>query len=95
MNRQTLGALVALNLVLVLALAVVGMTPQPAAAQNFVRPQYMMISGDVPGRVEATIYVVELSTSRVAAIIFRSADNRFEVLANPQPMMPDIENVPR
>ncbi|MCX5658286.1 MAG: hypothetical protein NTW19_01020 [Planctomycetota bacterium] len=95
MNRQTLGALVALNLVLVLALAIVGFTPQPAAAQNFVRPQYMMIAGEVPGRVEATIYVIELASSRVAAIIFRSSDNRFEVLAQPQPMMPDMEAVPR
>lgn len=95
MNKQTLGALVALNLVLLVALAAVAFAPQQAQAQNFVRPQYVMIAGEVPGRVENTIYVVELASSRVAAVIFRSSDNRFEVLAQPQPMMPDLSAVPR
>ncbi len=90
MNKQSLGALIALNVVLVVALALVGLSPQPAAAQAFVRPQYAMISGAVPGRVEAAIYIVELNSARVAAVIFRSSDNTFEVQAPPQSMVQDF-----
>jgi hypothetical protein len=82
MNKRSLGALVALNVVLVVALALVTLLPQPAAAQAFGRSQYIMVAGNVVGRdQESMIYIIDVSTGRVAAIIFRGADNTFEPIA--------------
>jgi hypothetical protein len=94
MNKQTLGALVALNLALLAALLVVGTPTQQANAQVFVRPQYAMIAGAVPGRIERAIYVVDLNHARVAAVIFRSSDNTFETVAEPQSMAGDLGQMP-
>lgn len=78
MNKQSLGALLALNGVLLAALAVIGLTPQPAPAQQFVRSQYIMVAGDVVGRAEQAIYVIELNTGRVAALIFNGSNKTLE-----------------
>ncbi|MCC7193627.1 MAG: hypothetical protein IT444_12700 [Phycisphaeraceae bacterium] len=82
MNKRSLGALIALNIVLVVALALVSFLPQPAAAQAFGRAQYIMVAGSAVGReLESVIYIIELNTGRVAAIIFRGSDNTFEPIA--------------
>lgn len=82
MNKRSLGALIALNLVLLVALVVVGLTPQPAAAQFAARGDYMMIAGAVAGReAQASVYIIERNTQRMLALMFRSSDNQFEVIA--------------
>lgn len=82
MNKRSLGALIALNFVLVVALSLVSFLPQPAAAQAFGRSQYIMVAGNAVGReLESVIYIIELNTGRVAAIIFRGGDNTFEPIA--------------
>ncbi|MCE9589623.1 MAG: hypothetical protein K8S99_03770 [Planctomycetes bacterium] len=84
MNRQSLGALVALNIVLLAALLVVALTPSRAQAQAFNRPQYLMVTGDVTGRVnESIVYVIDLTSARIGAIIFSSANNNIEVVTRP------------
>ena len=80
MNKRSLTALIALNVVLVAALAVVNLAPQPASAQSFVRAQYMMVAGDAVGRPEQVIYIIEVTTGRVAAIIFNGSNNTFDIL---------------
>lgn len=83
MNRQTLGALIALNIALFVALLVVTVSPQRAEAQLGVsRAQYIMLTGDVVGRKnEAVIYVVDLTNARIASLIYSSATKRVEIIA--------------
>lgn len=82
MNRKTLNALIALNVVLIGALAILGLTPTPQAdAQGIGRtPEYMMVAGDTFGREEQTIYIVELSTARMVGVIYRGNDKVLEVI---------------
>ena len=49
MNKQSLGALVALNIVLLVALVMVSVAPEPAYGQ-LRRAEYIMVSGNVTGR---------------------------------------------
>jgi hypothetical protein len=81
MNRQTLAALVVLNIVLLVALVVVGPASTPVAAQGFGQQQYIMVSGQAVGRQDQNaIYVIEVSSGRIAALLFHSADNRLEII---------------
>jgi hypothetical protein len=85
MNRRSLGALIALNLALSAALALITLaSPSPAEAQlGGPRPQYTMIAGAATGRDnQAMIYIIETTTGRVLATFFNSANNRFEVMAS-------------
>ena len=44
--------------------------------------QYLMIAGDVTGRdSQAAVYIVELSTGRVAAIMFNGSNKTLEIIA--------------
>ncbi len=82
MNRRSLGALIALNLVLVIALAMVSLTAQPAAAQFGGGSDYIMISGQVTGRQsQNVVYVVETNSARMIALFFNSANNQLSVIA--------------
>ncbi len=81
MNRKTLRALTVLNVVLLIALGVVGLSPEPAQAQ-LSRAEYIMISGDVLGRdSQAMVYIVDLASNRIAAVIFNSSNNRLDIIA--------------
>ncbi len=81
MNRRSLGALIALNLVLVIALAMVSLTAQPAAAQFGGGSDYIMISGRVTGRQsQNVVYVVETNSARMIALFFNSANNQLSVI---------------
>ncbi len=81
MNRKTLRVLAVLNVVLLIALGVVGLSPTPAQAQ-LARAEYLMLSGDVLGRTQqAMVYIVDLASNRIAAVIFNSSNNKFEVVA--------------
>ncbi len=77
MNQRSLAALIALNVVLLAALAVTVLSPQPAAAQPRTRPgEYLMISGSSPGRQQQDlIYILELKTTRMAVLIYNSAND--------------------
>lgn len=81
MNKKTLRALAVLNVVLLTALAIVGLTPQPAQGQ-LARAEYLMVSGEVQGRTQqAMIYVVDLASNKIAAIIFNTSNNKLQVVA--------------
>ena len=78
MNRRTLRALLALNVVLLVALVLVGLTPAPAQGQ-FSRPEYVMVSGRVVGRnQQAAVYILDLANARIAAVMYNSSNDRFE-----------------
>ena len=84
MNRRSLGALIALNLALTAALALVTLsTPAPAQAQlGAMRAQYTMIAGAASGRDnQQMIYIIEINTGRVMAAFFNTANNQVEVMA--------------
>lgn len=80
MNRRSLAALVALNIALLIALLVVHLSPSQALAQGGGRRDYIMLSGAVVGReAQEVIYIIELRSSKMAAVIYNSATNTFEV----------------
>ena len=82
MNKRSLGALIVLNLVLVVAIAVVSLSPQPAAAQLGGINDYVMIAGQVSDRNnQNVVYIVQTNTQRMIAVIFNSSNNTFDVIA--------------
>ena len=71
MNRQTLAGLVAINLVLLTALAWFSLTPatQPAHAQMGARAgDYVMVAGQRQGRNWATIFIIDLANGAVLTV---------------------------
>jgi hypothetical protein len=82
MNRKTLQALIALNVVLLAAVAMIGLTPTPPAEAQRLgsTPEYMMVAGQTFDRQEQTIYIVELSTARMLGVIYRGNDKQLEVV---------------
>jgi hypothetical protein len=80
MNRKTLRALLALNVVLLVALVLVGLTPTPAQGQGqFGRSQYSMVAGLTAGRKQqAVIYIFDLANARIAAVMYNSANDTYE-----------------
>lgn len=92
MNMRSLGALVALNLVLLAALMATVLMPSKAEAQlgALAKPQYLMVAGDVTGRrQQAAVYVIETNTAKMAAIFFNSGTNRIEVVGGRE-IGPDV-----
>ena len=78
MDRRTLRALVALNVVLLVALVLIGLTPAPAQGQ-YSRAEYIMVSGKVVGRTQqSAVYILDLSNARIAAVMFNSSNDKFE-----------------
>lgn len=83
MNRKSLPALVALNVVLLIALVLVTLMPAPAAAQlGGTRAAYVMIAGAAKAETQRNVvYLIELNSSRMIALTFNSANDRLEVIA--------------
>jgi len=82
MSKRSLGALIVLNLVLFIGLAVVSLPTEPARAQFGGGPNYLMISGQTVGRdSQDAVYVAELSTAKVVALFINTANNTIEVVA--------------
>ncbi len=81
MNKRSLGLLCAINLALLVTLAVITFTSQPAVAQFGLRGDYAMIAGQVTGREPAAVYILDLKSQRMASVIFDSRNNRLEVIA--------------
>ena len=81
MTRQTLGALITLNLALLVALVVTLLTPPTAIAQAHGRGEDGMISGEVAGReAQQVVYLVEVKSMKMAALMYNSANNQVTVL---------------
>ena len=82
MKRRSLAALVLINSVLLAALAVTVLTP-PAHAQFGMGGAFMMISGAVRGRnSQNAIYIIDQQSSNMIAMMFNSANNRFEPIGS-------------
>jgi hypothetical protein len=86
MKKQSLGALIALNGVLLLALLLVLVLPGPAAdAQrrtNRGRGDYVMVAGEVTGRTDQSgIYILEMKSYRMAVVMYDSRTNRLQTMA--------------
>lgn len=81
MNKRSLGALVALNVCLLVALVMVSLTPEKAEAQ-IGGSSYIMIAGQVVGRQnENAVYIIETSTARMVSILFNGGNKKLEVIA--------------
>jgi hypothetical protein len=81
-NRKTLGALIALNAVLLAGLAAVCLTPSTAKAQSFAGASYLMIAGDVTGRgQQAAIYVIDVNSGQVLSLFFNGANDQWQTIA--------------
>ena len=79
MNRRSLTALVVINAVLLAALLVAVLSPQPARAQFGGGASYIMIAGEVSGRKsQAGVFIVNLSTGQVLPLMFTTANNALE-----------------
>jgi len=83
MNHRSLASLIVINAVLLAALVVTVFSPAPAKAQfGGTGGQYMMIAGDVTGRdAQAAIYIIDMQTSRVVAVMFNGSNNTLEFVA--------------
>ena len=78
MNRRSLGTLIAVNFVLLIALAVVTLPPAPAEAQLRGKGEYAMVSGNVRGRSnQDAVYVVDTRRGRVASFVYEVVNDRF------------------
>ena len=81
MNKRSLGALVALNLVLLFGVLVVSLTPGPAGAQGFKGRggNYFMIAGQVEGLPQqAGIYILNLDAGELYWLLYNSDNDRLE-----------------
>jgi hypothetical protein len=83
MNKQALAVLVLVNVMLLALLSLVVLTPEPAQAQRLggAGGEYAMVAGDVNGRQQDAVYIVNLRTSAVAALMFNSGTGEFEPIA--------------
>ena len=80
MTHRSLAALIVLNVVLLAGLVVtfVAPGPQPAQAQFGGGQQFTMIAGaSSGGNDQAAVYILDLSSGRLAAVRFNSANNEF------------------
>jgi len=80
MTRRSLSMLVVLNAVLLAALSVTSLTP-PAQAQLGGGNNFTMISGTATGRTsQDAVYVIDLNSSRMVALMFNSANGQIDIL---------------
>ena len=81
MNKRSLGALIALNIALLVGLLAAVLSPQQASGQNFVKAQYLMIAGNIQARdQQAMVYIIEMNSGRMAAVLFNSANKNLDVV---------------
>jgi hypothetical protein len=83
MNHRSLASLIVINAVLLAALVVTVSSPAPAQAQlGGIGGQYMMIAGNVTGReAQAAVYIIDMRTSNVIAVMFNGSNNTLEFVA--------------
>jgi len=81
MTRRSLSMLIVLNAVLLAALSVSVFSPPAATAQGFSSSTYTMIAGTPTGRsAQDVVYIIDLNTSKMAAVIFNTSNGEFTVL---------------
>jgi hypothetical protein len=83
MNRNSLGALVALNVVLLMALIIVSLTPSRTQAQlGGAGGNYVMLAGEVTGQKNMNaIYITELTSAKMIVVMFNGGNEKFEAIA--------------
>ncbi len=82
MNRRSLGALVAINAILLAALVVVSLSAAPAIAQFGLRGDYVMVAGDVTGRSDQeAVYILDLKSQKMITLLFDTRTNKLEPVA--------------
>jgi len=83
MNRKSLGALVALNAVLLMALVIVSLTPARTHAQlGGAAGNYVMLAGEVTGqKTMNAIYITELTSARMVVVMYNGGNEKLEVIA--------------
>ncbi len=83
MTQRSLAGLILINAVLLASLVVAAFSPEPAQAQlGGGGGQYLMIAGNVTGRdSQAAVYIIELRSGRIAAIMFNGSNNNLEIVA--------------
>ena len=83
MNRKSLGALVALNAVLLMALIIVSLTPSRTQAQlGGAGGNYVMLAGESVGQKNMNaIYITELTTAKMVVVMFNGGNEKLEVIA--------------
>jgi hypothetical protein len=71
MNPRNLAGMIVLNVALLVVLAVLCLTPQPAAAQlGAGRGDYIMIAGQVGGRTTGAVYIIDITSGRMLAVMY-------------------------
>jgi len=73
MNRSSLGALLALNVVLVVVLALLTFAPAPAGAQGLggiKGSDYVMVGGKVQGKTANVVYITDLNNAKMIAVYY-------------------------
>jgi hypothetical protein len=71
MNGKSLGGLVVLNVALLFVLGLLSFSPQQAEAQLGGRGgDYIMVAGTTPGKTASTLYVTELNSGTMLAVVY-------------------------
>jgi len=70
MNRKSLGGLIVLNVALLFVLGLLTMAPSTAEAQLGGRRagDYVMVAGQVQGKVNSTLYIADLNNGTMIAV---------------------------
>ena len=91
MNKRSLGALVALNVFLLVALVMVSLTPERAQAQPFGRASYIMIAGQAIGQNQRNaVYIIETRTAKMVAVMWNGGNKRLDIIAG-RPLAQDFK----
>ncbi len=91
-TKGSLGALVGLNLVLLAAIAVLAITPAPAAAQFAGRgSSFVMVAGEVEGLPQqAGIYILNVTRGELYWVMYNS-DNQTAKLIAARNLVQDLQ----
>ncbi len=83
MNKGILGILLAVNAVLLVALAVTNLAvTEPAMAQFGMRGDYVMIAGDAAARSDQqAVFILDLKTQKMLALMFDTRNNKLQTIA--------------
>lgn len=81
-NPRTLAALVLLNVVLMAAVLIAALSPQPAEAQlGAAGEQYLLIAGRTPASQDrAAVYVLNVNSGQMVSLTFDSRDDRVRII---------------
>ena len=76
MKSTILGALVGLNLILLLAFVARVWQETPAYAQNQRIGDYMLVPGEVTGQPNDVVYIVDIANRQLGAMMYDDANKR-------------------